>query len=165
MDDKSRPLQAAADGEETRRHHRSAVFFKGLWPDDDVGDVGLVLDRHEDNAFCRSRPLPDQHEAGDGDHRVLADLIAAKLGIALGAERGEAFAEKTHRMLFQRQPGRHVIFHDVLAERHCRKRDRGFGKQFVAQMRRQERQCVLGRGGIRPARRTGANRVEPARCP
>ena len=72
MNDEARPLQAAAHGEKTRRHYGAAVFCKRFRPDDDVGDVGFVFERHEDHAFRRSRPLPHQHKAGDGDTIILA---------------------------------------------------------------------------------------------
>ena len=68
-------------------------------------------------------------------------------------------------MFLQRQAGCNVILHDVLAEWHVRERDGGFGEKLVAQMRRQQGQHVPGLGGIRPARRPGADRIEPPRRP
>src|ERR1700735_5152189 len=109
MDDKACALQAAAHGKETRGHDRAAVLLERFWPNDDVADVGLVLKRHKDHALCRSRPLPHQHEACDGDAGILTQVVAAKRGVTYGAERGEAFAEEAHRMLLQRQAGRYII--------------------------------------------------------
>ena len=137
MDDEAGALQASAHREEPRRHHHPTIFFKSFRPDDDVGDVSLVLQRHEDHAFRRTRPLPHQDETGDGDHRILPQAVAAQLRVAHDAARREPVAEETHRMLFQRQPGGHVIFHDVLAERHGRERDGRFREKLVAQVRRQ----------------------------
>src|SRR4249919_715767 len=37
MDDKARALQPAAHGQKPRRHHRAAVSFKDLGPDNDIG--------------------------------------------------------------------------------------------------------------------------------
>ena len=40
-----------------------AESLEHLRPDDDVGDAGLVLERDEDDARRRARPLADQDEA------------------------------------------------------------------------------------------------------
>ena len=44
-----------------------AKALEDFWPDDDVGDAGLVLERGEDHARRGARALADEHEAGDGD--------------------------------------------------------------------------------------------------
>ncbi len=137
MDDKADPLQAAAHGEETRRHHGAAGFGKYLRPDNDVGDVGLILERHEHHAFRGARPLPHQDQAGDGDSLVLPQFIVTQRRVAQRAERVEAVAEEAHGMFFQRKPGRHVILDHVFAERHLGQGNGFFRKQFVAEMRRQ----------------------------
>ena len=150
------------------------LLLERFRPDDDVGDVGLVLERHEDDALRRSRPLPHQHEAGDGDPHILPQIVAAQRRVAHGAERGEALAEEAHRMLLQRQAGGHIILHDMLGERHGGKRDRRLREQFVAHMRGKERQLfivvfVVLRGfvfrSVPGARRANADHVEPPRRP
>ena len=98
---------------------------------------------------------------------VLRQVVAAQCRVADGAERGEAVAEEAHRMLFQRQPGRDVILHDMLAERHGRQRDGWFREKLVAQMRRQQRQCIVGLQRCDSCARAGADadHVEPPRRP
>ena len=86
----------AAHGEKTRRHHRAAVFVENFRPDDDVGDVGLVFERHEHDAFRRARPLPHQHEAGDGDRaNPAASASLRSSALRIGAERGRGGRGKT----------------------------------------------------------------------
>ena len=71
--------------------------------------------RHEHDAFGCARALAHQDEAGDGYGCVLRDRLLAQRSVMDSAEPGELLAEKPDRMLFERQPGRHVIFDDVLA--------------------------------------------------
>src|SRR5262249_27232093 len=63
--------------------------------------------------------------------------------VAEDAERREAIAEKAHRMVLQRQAGRHVILDNQLAERHGGKRDRRFREKLLTQMWGEERQRLI----------------------
>ncbi|MBP1844354.1 hypothetical protein J2046_002613 [Rhizobium petrolearium] len=42
----------------------AARLLEELWPDHDIGDANLVLDRHEDEPLGRARHLPHQNQAG-----------------------------------------------------------------------------------------------------
>ena len=118
MDDETGALQAAAHGKKSRCHHGAAVSFKDLRPDDEIGDVGLVFERHEYDALRGPWALAYQNQACDCDDRILCQSLVAKLRVADCAERCKSFAEEVNRMLFQRQSGRHIILNDVLAQRH-----------------------------------------------
>ena len=59
VDDAALVLHPAGDGDEAGAEHDRPEALEHLRPDDDVGDVGLVLDRHEDDAARRARPLAD----------------------------------------------------------------------------------------------------------
>ena len=67
MDDPGLGLQVARHRQEARADHDRPQPLEHLWPDDDVGDARLVLQRHEDDARRRPRPLTHEHEAGHGD--------------------------------------------------------------------------------------------------
>ena len=133
-------LHGAAHRQEARRHHRAAVLREDFRPDDDVGDVGLVLERHEDDAVGGARLLADEHEPGDGDHLVLAQAFVAQLRIAPRAKAREAVAEEADGVRLERQAGRQIILRHVLAECHRRQRDLGLGEKLAAEMRREERE-------------------------
>ena len=120
VDDKADPLQAATHGEKARRHHGAAVFAKGFRPDDDVGGAGFIFDGQEYDAFRRTRALPYQHQAGNGDKRILRKFLAAQFGITDSAKRVETVAEKPDGMRLQRQPGGDLVLDDVFGERHGR---------------------------------------------
>src|SRR5713226_6139353 len=86
MDDEAGALHAAANGEKTRCHDDAAVSGEDFWPDDDIGNIGLVLEREKNNALGGTRPLPDQYEAGDGDQTILWKILLAMLFVTDGAQ-------------------------------------------------------------------------------
>jgi hypothetical protein len=67
MDDEADALQTSTHGKKARRHHRAAIAVKDLGPDNDIGNVRFVFERHEHDTFRRARPLPHQDQAGHGD--------------------------------------------------------------------------------------------------
>ncbi len=89
------------DRDIARAQHDRPEALERLRPDDDVGDRGLVLDGHEDDALRGARPLADGDEAGDGDAR--AGTLRAQLLVADDAAAGEVGAQERGRMRAQRQ--------------------------------------------------------------
>ena len=69
MDDAGFLLQLPAHGDITRTHDDGTKALERLWPDDDVGDRGLVFDGHEDDAVGRARLLANGDEPGNADPR------------------------------------------------------------------------------------------------
>src|SRR3546814_11052305 len=79
---------------------RAAVRLENLGPDDEIRDMGLVLERDEHDALGRSRLLAHEHDAGAidpapvihalqflaADHLPRAQLVA-KAGARAGAQR------------------------------------------------------------------------------
>src|SRR4051794_33390153 len=62
VDDEPLALQPAAALDEGRAENGAAEALEDRRPDDEIGDPGLVLDRHEDDAARRPRPLADEDE-------------------------------------------------------------------------------------------------------
>ena len=110
-----------------------------LRPDDNVGNVGLVLERHEDDAFG-ARHLARQDKASNGDPAVLRHSLAAVIHIAHDAEPREAIAEEGDGMLLQRQAGRQVVLRHVLAERHGGQCNLRLREKLVAHVRGEQGQ-------------------------
>ena len=71
VDDAAFLLHAPAHADIARAHHDRPEAFEDRRPHDDVGDAGLVLDRHEDHAVRRTRPLPHRHEPGHMRERIV----------------------------------------------------------------------------------------------
>lgn len=91
-----RPLIAIMLDPSTTRRRRAQ-----LRPDDDVCRTGLVLDRQEHHAFCRSWHLTDPNEAPG--HQPPA--IAGRHGFTAGdeASSGEILAQESDRVFAQGQ--------------------------------------------------------------
>src|SRR5262252_3830441 len=70
VDDSGFLLQLSAHGDIARAHDDGTKALERLRPDDDVGDRGLVLDGHEDDAIGRARLLANGDETGDADART-----------------------------------------------------------------------------------------------
>src|SRR5690348_8330675 len=45
--------------------HDRPEALEDFWPDDDIGNIGLVLERHEDDAAGRAGPLANKHQPRD----------------------------------------------------------------------------------------------------
>ncbi len=74
MDNAAFTLHCAFDGAELRAQRLGAEFLEDLWPDDDVGDVSLVLQRHEHHARGGAGPLAHEHETSDAHARAVLRL-------------------------------------------------------------------------------------------
>src|ERR1700760_2544295 len=74
MDDALLALQLAGHSDKTGAEHDRAQTFENLRPYNDVGDSGLILQRHEDDAARGTRSLTHEHEAGDHDALSILDL-------------------------------------------------------------------------------------------
>jgi hypothetical protein len=73
-------LQLSAHGDIARTHDDGTKARERLWPNDDVGDRGLIFDGHEDDAVGRARLLANGDEAGNADprrRRQQAQLLVA----------------------------------------------------------------------------------------
>lgn len=57
------PLNAAVDADHAGAEHDAPVFLKYLYPDDEIGDAGFVLQRDGHDALGGARPLADESEA------------------------------------------------------------------------------------------------------
>ena len=95
VDDAALALHLAGDGDEAGAEHDGAERLEHLRPDDDVGDVGLVLDGHEDDAARRARPLADDDEAGDGDAACRSACRGASRSRRCGARRARRRRKET----------------------------------------------------------------------
>ena len=109
-------LHLAADDDEAGAHHHLAVFLQRGRPDDDVGDPGLVLDRHEDDALGGARPLAHQDDASDRGAALVGD--PAEIGASGNAPALQHKAEEAHGVRFQRQAQRPVVGNHVLGQGH-----------------------------------------------
>src|SRR6202163_1031216 len=94
-------LRAAGHGGEPGAEHDRAKPLEDLRPDDRIGNVGLVLQRHEDDAARRARSLADEDQPGDGD--AAAVLYGAEGLAPDDCLRGEPVAQERDRMRLQRQ--------------------------------------------------------------
>ena len=88
-------LDITLDQDQPRAHHLLAVLLHDLRPHHDVGDAGLVLQRHEHHALGAARPLPHQHHAGAAD----AALVVAMADVLAGHD---AFFRKHRSQKFHR---------------------------------------------------------------
>ena len=95
------------------------MAFQHLWPDHRVADRELVLQREEDNALGRARPLPHQHDTRHRDGRTVAQGLELRRvrHLALSAQA----AEELHGVRLQGEFQRLIIIHHMLGERHVRK--------------------------------------------
>ena len=134
-----------------------AKTLENFWPDDDVGDAGLVLERGEDHARRGARALADEHEAGDGDAPPALHLRRA------GPPRRCRAAASSRRRnetgcAFKRERERAVVAHHMLAERHQRQLHLRLRLQVGSRRRRRRRAA-----GARPPRADRARAPPRAR--
>ena len=66
VDDLPLSLQLAPTPDHIRRENEPALPFEQGRPNDQVRDVRLVLERDEQDAIGRARPLAHEHEPRDG---------------------------------------------------------------------------------------------------
>ena len=84
-------LEHALDDERVRLTDHATVALVDIGAHDDVDETRLVLEREEDEAFCRARTLARDDDARDFAHQVLrhrGKTIRGKhvLPIEFGAE-------------------------------------------------------------------------------
>ena len=157
MDHVALALHLAGDGDEAGTEHHRPEALEQLRPDDDIGDVGLVLDGHEDHAARRAGPLADDGEAGDGD-AAAAPRVAERL-VRDDAAGGEARPDERHRMRLQRQAEIAVVVDDMLPDRHRRQRNVGLAPYVGMGGDVEQRQPVVGPAAAEVA--GGPQRVAP----
>src|SRR3546814_21117567 len=95
MDDLALALDLAAHPHHRRAEYGAAVRLENLGPDDEIRDMGLVLERDEHDALGRSRLLAHEHDAGEIDPApvlhalqfLAADHLARAQLVAKEAER------------------------------------------------------------------------------
>ena len=139
MDHAGRVLQLSGHADQPGAEHDRAISFEHRRPHDGIGNGGLVFQRHEDDALGGARPLPHQHQAGDGD--ASARSHAGELLVAHDAAPVELAAQERHRMRLQRQMQMPIVLDHLLAEPH--RRQRGIGLDLRHLDAREQRQIVL----------------------
>src|SRR5215470_11419791 len=117
VNDDALALDPAAHEQELRGHDDAAVGLEDLRPDDDIHDPRLVLEGEEDDALRGPRPLPHEHQPGDGHAPVLETLVAM-LATRDDAAPRQASTKEGAGMRLQRKPRRGVVFGHMLAGRH-----------------------------------------------
>src|SRR3984893_1834956 len=141
-------LERTAYGDIARAEDDGAKTFEDFRPHNDIGDGGLVLDGHEDDAACRARSLANGDQAGDD--RMLTRSPRAQRFITNDAARREIAPQEGCGMCAQRQFKETVVVHDFLAKSHQRKRDIGLAYTFarrthdpIARVVSKQREIVL----------------------
>jgi hypothetical protein len=74
MHDLPFPLDAPIDGQHAGGKDDAALLFEELWPDNEIGDAGLVFDGDEHDAFGRAWHLPDEDKPGGLNEAPVARL-------------------------------------------------------------------------------------------
>src|SRR6185437_8609626 len=123
MNDARFLLQYSMHCDVARAQNNGPEALERLWPDNNIGNSGFILDGHEDDAICRSRPLPDGHEAGHGN--TLARAARAQLLIGNDLSARKVAAEKRGRVRAQRELQSAIILYDLFAKAHLRQSDSG----------------------------------------
>ena len=109
-------LQHAFNHQEWLTDHRGALPVVEIGPDDDIRDPGFIFEREEDEALCRSRPLPRNDHARDAHAPAVA--CARQVGGAQHAAQRQLTAPQRHRMRTDRQAHPRVIGLQALAGVH-----------------------------------------------
>src|ERR1700760_2556258 len=94
------PLDLAVDCHHAGTKNYAALLLEQAWPDDDVDDTGLVLDRHEHHTFGTSWALAYEHEAGG--HQPTSIWLASSFGTGDDASLPEILSQKGEGMLSKR---------------------------------------------------------------
>ena len=160
MDHRLVVLDDAVNRHQARSHHHLALGGKGVGPDHEVGDSGLVLERDEAHPLGASRSLANEDQPGKADPPPIAHR-AKRVG---GDETTFCImvAKELHRMRLQAQPDGLVVADHMLGERHRGELGRlGFGALVAGLRGCKQRQFGNGLEGLRlPQRGTS---VEPDR--
>ncbi len=101
MDHAAFALHRPIDGHQPPADHFGAEALEQFRPHHDIGDAGLVLQRHEDDARRRARALPHQHQPRHARARAVAQA-GQRLGFDR-APRRQFIAQQRARMRLQRQ--------------------------------------------------------------
>ena len=80
VNDVALALDLAAHAHHRRAEHDAPVLLEQVGPDDEIGDVGLVLQRDEHHPLRRSGLLTKQHQAGDVDPSAVARVPQLRAG-------------------------------------------------------------------------------------
>lgn len=116
-------LDIAADQDQAGTEDGALIFLADLFPDDNIGVAGLVLDRHEDHAIGRPRPLADIDHAGNLD----IALVLRGHGYPAGddAALGQVLAQESDRMGAVAEPDLVIILDHFGAVGHALEGDAG----------------------------------------
>ena len=122
-------LNDSAHGHQPSTHDDLALLVEHVGPDDEVGDCGFILDGDEYHAFGAAGPLPDQHQADDGNALTIPDI--SKLIRSSETLACIMLTKEVHRVRLQAEADRLIVVHDMLGERHRRKLSRFGFQAFV----------------------------------
>src|SRR3546814_4113165 len=93
-------LKPTTDRDHRGGHDLAPVDIEAIWPQDAVGDAGLVLNRDEEHALRRARALPHEYHPGDLDVAPVSDL--SEIGAAHDTHRVKLIPQETQWMRAQR---------------------------------------------------------------
>ena len=118
MDHIALPLDASPAGDHAGREDQASLLFEEGRPDDEICDVGFVLDGDEHDAFGRTRLLPHEHQPRNRHPLAVADPLKS---LASHYPPGvEILPEEGDRMPAQRETLGSIIFHNLPALGHGR---------------------------------------------
>src|SRR3546814_20832664 len=112
MDDPPLLLKPPPRRDHRSRHDLTPVECEPVWPEDNVGDSGVVFDRYEQDALRGARTLAHKDHAGHFDVSAIADV--REIDAANDSHRVELVAQEAPRMCAERELSRALIF-DYLA--------------------------------------------------
>ncbi len=118
MKDGTLTLHDARRGEQPGGHDRAAGSREQPWPDEEVREAGLVLERQEDRSLSAARPLANQGKAANGGASAGGDVPQRARrehvhGVQPAPQRGE-------RVVLQGQAQGGVVLDSALAGAHRR---------------------------------------------
>ncbi|MDF2813013.1 MAG: hypothetical protein K0S56_4044 [Microvirga sp.] len=132
MDHVTLTLNPASASNHAGRQDQASLLLEEGRPDDEVRNVGFVLDGHEHDPFGRPRLLPHEHQPRDR-HPLTVTYRLEPLA-AHYSSRIEVLSEKSNRMLAKCETFGAIILHNLPPLRHRREQDfrlDGFRPQAV----------------------------------
>src|SRR5579883_2779064 len=115
------PLDPSGHAEQAAAQKNTAKLLKDRLPDDDVGDPGLVLERHEDDAARRARLLAHQNKPGNLDPSPIRELL--EIATVQNPPPVEPLPKQGDRMRLQRQAEMLIILAHLLGKGERREDD------------------------------------------